>query len=133
MKLKLLTLIIFGFCNMVAMNAMSYSDYDIPEQIEISDIPPNSTEIVLCGKLDYGADADAVEAYYNQNLVVVSFHQNFGYVSVILIGDGGAVYNQTINTSVQQTVYIPLAGALSGRYTLILNNANGYAEGDFEN
>ena len=63
---------------------------------------------------------------------MVSFHQNFGYVSVILIGDGGAVYNQTINTSVQQTVYIPLAGALSGRYTLILNNANGYAEGDFE-
>lgn len=132
MKLKLFTLIIFGFCSMVAMNAMSYSDYDIPEQIVISDIPPNMTSIDLHGDLDCNAGPNSVEAYYNQNLVVVSFHQNFGYVSVILIGDGGAVYNQTINTSVQQTVYIPLAGALSGRYTLILNNANGYAEGDFE-
>lgn len=132
MKLKLLTLIIFGFCSMVAMNAMSYSDYDIPEQIETFDIPPNMTEIALQGTLDYGANPNSVEAYYNSNMLVVCFHQNFGYVNIVLIGDGGAIYNQTINTSVQQTVYIPLAGASSGRYTLILNNANGYAEGEFE-
>ena len=132
MKLKLLTLIIFGFCSMVAMNAMSYSDYDIPEQIVISDIPPNMTSIDLHGDLDCNAGPNSVEAYYNQNLVVVSFHQNFGYVNILLIGGGNTIYNGNVNTAVQQTVYIPIAGAPSGSYTLILNNANGGYEGDFE-
>ena len=132
MKTKGLTLIVLSMMSLVMVQAMPYVHHDIPEQIVISDIPPNMTAIDLHGDLDCNAGPDSVEAYYNQNFVVVSFHQNFGYVSVILIGDGGTIYNQTINTSVQQTVYIPLAGAAAGRYILVLNNANGYAEGDFE-
>ncbi|MCR5037051.1 MAG: DUF3244 domain-containing protein [Bacteroidales bacterium] len=123
MKLKLFTLIIFGFCNMVAMNAMSYSDNAIPKRIETSDVPPNMTEIELHGTLAYNPGPNTVEAYYNSNMVVVCFHQNFGYVNIILIGGGNTIYNGNVNTALQQTVYIPIAGTPSGSYTLILNNA----------
>lgn len=97
-----------------------------------SDVPPNMTEIELRGTLDYNPGPNSVEAYYNSNMVVVCFHQNFGFVNIVLIGEGATIYNQTINTVVQQTVYIPIAGSPSGRYTLIINDANSFAEGDFE-
>lgn len=132
MKLKLLSLVFLSFLSLTTMLAMQIVHQDIPDQIEISDIPPNYAEIVLKGDLVYGMDTNSVEAYYNQNMVVVCFHQNFGYVNIILIGDSGTIYNQTINTAVQQTVYIPITGVSDGTYTLILNNANGYAEGEFD-
>lgn len=119
---KLLSLILAVFLSATAIEAI-----ETP-----TDPPSGSSVIVLHGELDCNAGPDSVEAYFNSNMVVVCFHQNFGYVSVILIGDGNTVYSQTINTSVQQIVYIPLTGALSGRYAIILNNANGYAEGEFE-
>ena len=121
------------FLSLITINAMSSSDNVIPEQIETSDVPPNMTEIELHGTLAYNPGPNSVEAYYNQNMVVVCFHQNFGYVNIVLIGEAGNnVYNQTINTVLQQTVYIPIAGASSGRYTLFLNNANGDVEGKFD-
>ena len=105
----------------------------IIEAIETSTDPPaGSSVIVLYGELDYNAGPNSVEAYYNSNMVVVCFHQNFGYVNILLIGGGNTIYNGNVNTAVQQTVYIPIAGTPSGSYTLILNNANGGYEGDFE-
>ena len=102
------------------------------EAIETSTDPPHENPIELFGDLVNGFGPNSVEAYYNSNMVVVCFHQNFGYVNILLIGGGNTIYNGNVNTAVQQTVYIPIAGTPSGSYTLILNNANGGYEGDFE-
>lgn len=133
MKFRSLVLIGLGLVSLITMHAMPIGHNDIPKQIEISDIPPNMTEIDIMGCLDFGSNPNSVEAYYNQNMVVVCFHQNFGYVHLILIGEmGNTVYNNTVNTAIQQTFYIPIAGVPDGRYTLILDSVNGHAEGDFE-
>ena len=101
--------------------------------IETLTDPPHETKLELFGDLAYNAGPNSIEAYFNSNMVVVIFHQDFGYVDVILVGEeSGTVYNQCINTSVQTTVYIPITGVPEGRYTLILNNSFGYSEGEFE-
>ncbi len=124
--------IVLSVLSVMAMQAMPIVCEDLPEQIKKTVIPPNMTEIILQGTLDCIPGPNSVEAYYNSNMVVVCFHQNFGYVNILLIGGGNTIYNGNVNTAVQQTVYIPIAGAPSGSYTLILNNANGGYEGDFE-
>ena len=116
-----------------AIEALASGHESIPNPVENQTDPPQGTKIELHGLLDCGFGPDTVEAYYTQNMVVVCFHQNFGYVSILLIGGINTIYEGTVNTAVQQTVYIPIAGAPSGTYTLILNNANGGFEGDFEN
>lgn len=124
MNLKLLTLIILSLFGLVSVRAMSYGK---------TDVPPNSTEIVLRGDLDNNQGPNSIEAYFNTNTVVVIFHQDFGYLDVILVGEEcGVVYNQCINTAVQTIVYIPITGVPDGRYTLILNNSFGNSEGEFE-
>ena len=45
---------------------------------------------------------------------------------------GGLIYNNVMDTSMQQTMIIPVSGTFSGTYSVVVNNANGYAEGDFE-
>ena len=42
-----------------------------------------------------------------------------------------SIYTDVVNTSVQQTVIIPITGAPNGTYTLVLENTTGYAEGEF--
>ena len=124
MKLKFFTLVLLGFVSLITTKAMS---------IEKTDVPPNSTEIILRGDMELGSSANSVEAYYNSNMVVVCFHQNFGYVSILLLGEAGnIVYDQIINTAVQPNVYIPITGIPDGYYTLILDGVNGNVEGDFE-
>ena len=114
------------------MQALSNSNCDLPEQIETQDTPPNGTKIDLRGDLDCNTGPDSVEAFLCRSYVQVNFHQNFGYVNLTLIGEtGNMVYSGNVNTAVQQTVYIPIAGIPSGNYTLVLDNANGEAEGEF--
>ena len=132
MKKSMLSLIMLGFLSLISMQATPIMYSDIPEQIEKNDVPPNCVEIVLHGGMVYGTGPDSVEAFLCKNSVQVCFHQNFGYVNITLIGEtGNMVYSGTVNTAVQQTVFIPLAGAPSGNYTLILNNVSGMAEGEF--
>ena len=101
-------------------------------QIETPEDPPLKTMIILNGDLAISAGPESIEASYRDNSVQVSFHQSFGYVGIMLMSETGkVVYSNTVNTSVQQTVHIPLSGTPNGRYTIILNNADGYAEGDF--
>ena len=86
----------------------------------------------LNGDLAYSAGPESIEASYSENSVQVCFHQSFGNVNITLTCDtGSVVYNNTVNTSVQRSIHIPLPCTPSGRYTLMINNANGYAEGDF--
>lgn len=119
---KLLSLILAGFLSVGVVEAIETQ----------TDPPSNNSVIVLRGNLNYNAGPNSVEAYYGSNCVVVYFHQNFGYVNITIMSESGSiVYNNTVNTAVQQMFYIPLSDTSSGNYTLILDNANGYAEGDF--
>lgn len=133
MRIKTITLFLLSFFSLCTMQALSNSNGDLPEQIEKSDIPPGMTEINMEGTLVYyNPDQNSVEAFLCRSYVQVNFHQNFGYVNLTLIGEtGNMVYSGNVNTAVQQTVYIPIAGIPSGNYTLVLDNANGEAEGDF--
>ena len=94
--------------------------------------PPSGAEIIeLIGSLDTNHGVNGVEAYVYQNSVYVYFHQNFGNVSISLYNELGVmVYNDVVNTAVQQTVIIPIPGSLDFTYTLVLENNNGYVEGE---
>ena len=75
---------------------------------------------------------NAIEAGANDDAVYIGFNQSFGNVNTsIYNGSGAIVYNTVVNTDVQQVFIIPFSGVASGTYTVELNNANGYAEGDF--
>ena len=128
---KFLPLVLVCFLSTCVIEAKSLSSKTIL-QIETPDDPPATNKIDLFGDLVLSAGPDSVEAFLCRSYVQVNFHQNFGYVNLTLIGEtGNMVYSGNVNTAVQQTVYIPIAGIPSGNYTLVLDNANGEAEGDF--
>lgn len=54
----------FGFLSIISMQAMPIMYSDIPEQQETFDVPPNSTEIELQGRLDYNVGPDSVQAFF---------------------------------------------------------------------
>ena len=56
----------FGFLSIISMQAMPIMYSDIPEQQETFDVPPNSTEIELQGRLDYNVGPDSVQAFFLQ-------------------------------------------------------------------
>jgi len=96
-------------------------------------VPTGYDEIRLYGKLDVSIGPNAVVAGANENSVYIGFNQDFGNVSITIYnGAGLVVYSTVVDTSVQQVVIIPITTAASGTYTVVLDNANGYAEGDFE-
>jgi len=100
---------------------------------EVDNLPTGYTSIDLHGKLDCNAGPNAIVAGANENAVYIHFNQSFGNVSIsIYNGTGLLVYSAVANTSVQQTYIIPITTAASGTYTVVLDSANGYAEGDFE-
>ena len=130
---KLLPLILAGFLSAGAVEALAVSNQDNPNLIERpTDPPSNNKVIILRGNLSYNTGPNSVEALYVNNCVNVYFHQNFGNVNITIMSESGSVvYNNTVNTAVQKTFSIPLSNTSSGNYTLILDNANGYAEGEF--
>ena len=96
-------------------------------------VPTGYEVIVLQGRLDVGTNPNAVVAGVNDNSVYIHFNQSFGNVSISIYNVmGNLVYNTVVNTAIQQTVIIPFSNVASGTYTVVLDNANGYAEGDFE-
>lgn len=102
-------------------------------KLEIADPPQGFEKIDLLGDLLYNVGPNAVVAGANDNAVYIHFNQSFGNVSIsIYNGTGLLVYSAVANTSVQQTYIIPITTAASGTYTVVLDSANGYAEGDFE-
>ena len=100
---------------------------------EIADPPQGYEKINLQGTLMYGINPNAVVAGASDNAVYIGFNQDFGNVSITIYnGAGLVVYSTVVDTSVQQVVIIPITTAASGSFTVVLDNANGYAEGDFE-
>ena len=132
MKNKKLLLIILGIFSLLTLQAMPILHLDSPTQSVVYDRPPNYTEIELYGSFVYGHGPNSVEAYADGDFVYICFHQSFGYVNIMIMTEsGGIIYDNTINTAVQSTCIIPISGFNTGTYTLILNDANDYAEGDF--
>lgn len=96
-------------------------------------IPYGAEEIDLHGQLDLNAGPNDIEAYLYQNSVYVYFHQSFGNVHITLYDPNGSIiYNDVVNTAVQQLVIIPITSQAEGNYTIVLENPSGYLDGDFE-
>ena len=84
----------------------------------VFDLPPDYDQIVLQGNLSFGVGPNAIEAGYNNNSVYIQFNQNLGYVDVTIYNPNGLmVYNDVVNTAVQQQLVIPIAGFIDGVYT----------------
>ena len=81
----------------------------------------------------FGNNPNAIIAEANEEAVYIQFNQNFGNVSISLYNPNGLlIHNSVVDTSVQQQVIIPIQSNVDGTYTLVLENATGYVEGDFE-
>ena len=129
-KMKLLAgICIFGCIssNIAAVNnpKQSYCNeqkvvFDGPERIE------------LHGDLLLSIGPDGVEVSVSDNAIHIQFNQSVGNVSIALYNAFEVmVYNNVVDTDVQQSVFIPINNAPSGTYSLELNTAVGNAEGTF--
>ena len=120
----------FGLC-ICEIQAANLNQVSV---IHVEDnVPSGYEQINLDGTLVMGPNPNAITAGFSRNAVYVHFSQSFGNVSVALHNeDGVLIYSTVVNTDVQQTLIIPLANSSgNGGYYLTLDNANGYAEGDF--
>jgi hypothetical protein len=132
MKRQTLLLIMVGLLNMLALGASANVKLTTPMKSVNGDIPPNKTGVVLNGDLEFNSGSNSVEAYTDGEYLYIDFYQNFGYVNILIMSElGGIAYDNIVNTAVQTAYIIPCSGFITGKYTLILNNANGYAAGDF--
>ena len=96
-------------------------------------IPFGYDEIELHGELMLNIGPNAIVAGASDDAVYIGFNEDFGSVNIsIYNGLGGLVYSTVVNSSIQTEVFIPFANVSIGTYLVELNNANGYAEGDFE-
>jgi hypothetical protein len=96
-------------------------------------VPAGYETIELHGALLLGTGPNAIVAGANHNSVYLHFNQSFGNVNVrIYNADGNLCYNGVVSTNVQHTVIIPMSGGNNGACTVVLDNANGEAEGEFE-
>lgn len=115
------TLFLFVFC-LVGISGMCIT----------TDPPTGLQEIHLNGKLDLNHGLNDIETYTDQVNVYVVFHRGFGVVSITLFNElGVSVYSDVVDTAIQQTVVIPISGKPSGIYSVLLESALGYSEGDF--
>lgn len=126
-----------GLCaiSLCTLNVQSSAPKQIHIKMEAKDnhIPSDADKIELKGKLDYNSGLDDIEAGATQNNVYLYFNRIFGNVSITIYNESGfLVYTGVVDTSMQQYVVIPILSTAPGTYTVVLDNANGYAEGDFE-
>lgn len=124
MEKRLFTIIGICFClSAFGFNKTSFN----------RDIPPDTTPIQLHGTLDTNPSSNDVEAYTDPTMVGVNFQKNFGNVSITIYNAmGQVIYSDVVNTAVQQTAIIPFFSVPSSNYRIVLESANGYAEGEFE-
>lgn len=97
------------------------------------ELPPSYDVIELQGSLVLSPGANPIEAGVNDNSIYIQFNQNFGTVIVTVYNPNGlTVYNGVVNTAMQQQLFIPVTLFVEGTYTVVIENAFGYANGDFE-
>lgn len=133
MKKALLFLLCFCLLGLCVLETQAFNPEPSFSEEKTADLPPEYDEIELKGSLAYSVGSNAIEAGVNENSVYIRFNQNLGYVSVTIINPyGWTIYNDVVNTAVQQVLVIPISFTAEGIYTVILDNAFDYAEGDFE-
>jgi hypothetical protein len=99
----------------------------------VDNVPTGYEAINLQGKLSYCTGPNDVVAGANKNEVYLHFNQICGNVSIsIYNAEGNLVYNSVVDTSMQRTVIIPIMGNSDDTFSVVLDNAVGCAEGDFE-
>ena len=133
--MKARTFILAGLCmlSLLVIKANVNNPKSISSFHNMSDIPPGYEELELRGSLMLNAGPNSIEAYVYQNSVYVYFHQNFGNVQITLYDPNAVIiYNDVVNTAVQQIVIIPITSQAEGIYTIVFENPSGYADGDFE-
>lgn len=114
-------------------DAMSPAHLPIQSNVRIVDIPHGYERIELKGDIFFGVGPNAIEAGASDDAVYIQFNQSFGNVDISIYSSSGALaYNTVVNTNVQTVVIIPFTAANTGSYTVFLENATGYAEGDFD-
>lgn len=125
MKKQILLLVIICLC----LSTTNANGFTTPHH----DNPPDLTPIELHGRLDLNHGSEGVEAFMDDHFVYIYFYQNYGSVNISLYNEmGGLVYSDIVNTSIQQTVIIPIPGSYSGTFILELSNSFGYSEGEFD-
>ena len=98
-----------------------------------NDVPHGYEQIELRGSLMLNAGPTAIEVGVSDDAIYVQFNQNFGNVTVTIYDPNGLIiYSDMVNTAVQQLLVIPVSLNNEGIYTIVLENATGYADGDFE-
>ena len=132
--MKKATLILTGLCVLGLFSwqaqAMNVKHVSI---VNVEDNVPTGFEIIeLKGDLMLGIGPNAIEAGANRKSVYIHFNQSFGNVNISIFNATGSLcYSGVVDTTVQQTVIIPISGSSEGTYNVVLDNANGYAEGEF--
>ena len=130
------TLILICLCalNLFTWQAQAVNTKPLPiNKWEIADPPQGFEKITLLGELLLNVGPNAIVAGASDDAVYIGFNQDFGNVNIsIYNGMGGLVYSTVVDTNVQSVVIIPFTSAASGSYTVELNSADGYADGDFE-
>ena len=133
MKKKLLFLLCFF---LLGLNASKTQAANLEPRFiygNTGELPPDYDEIVLQGCLMLNIGPNAIEAGYNNNSIFIQFNQNLGYVDITVYNPYGLLaYHDVINTAVQQQVIIPITSFADGIYTIVLENATGYVDGEFE-
>jgi hypothetical protein len=75
-----------------------------------------------------------IQAFISEYSLQVNFLPNLGTIAVYIYDEQGAiVYQQSVNTSAEQDVYIDITFLSSGEYTIMFVDSQGqYMQGDFE-
>ena len=128
------TLLLVVLCTFYLLNGEANTMNTTPSGFveKTNDLPQGYETIELQGSLVYSCDPGAIEAGIGENDIYIHFNQNLEIVSIYLYNDSGVMlYHNIVNTAIQQTVIIPINSAYNGSYYLQIDNATGYAEGDF--
>lgn len=135
--MKKSSLLLVGLCaiGLCSWEAQANNPQQVLVNVDVEDnhIPSTAERIELRGRLDLNAGPDDIEAGATEQAVYLYFNHSFGNVSISLYNASGLfIYGGVVDTSMQQLVVVPITSTESGTYTVVLNNANGLAEGDFE-
>lgn len=99
---------------------------------DVADPPAGYEKIDLQGTLMLNIGPNAIVAGASDNDVYIGFNHSFGRVNISIYNEMGClVYSTVVDTDVQQVVIIPFSN-VTGSYFMELNNARGFADGDFE-
>lgn len=133
MKMKIiLSLVVIAGCLFFPVS-VNFEVFAYPDSKEVLESEP----IDLEGELYLGpglrSGGRVVTAEVQGSVILALFHKDVGNLLITISDDAGnTVYEATINTSIQQQVFISFSGLSSGIYTITFSNNFGSMYGDFK-